>query len=432
MRSRGGALLGMMVAACSCSGASLGGAHDAGALGVGRGRADAAVAPGGRTDAAPGTSSVADAASNTGRPDGGSAPIGTGIGSTPDGGAAPGIATVTLPSREVGPLTGTADAIAADANGVYWLDHDNELWMFDETAGDGPRRLASDSGPSIVCNGHGRLAVADDQLFWAAEWAGPGYVANGALHRTSKTGEDVTLVDHLAYATPIDVVVDGTDIYWNEGIGSGSPPPGTFVRTLPRDAAPGTSPRQLVSVEGFEQVGSVALIGPDLYWTTIYQGTTIFTPALQRAYLAGLRQGTITAPTPVASGAWLVRGHDGTLFLAQKLDEWHTALARMPDSLGRPVNLAVFDDVAIGEIAFLDRWALTSVWKGGCGSIRYTLLAIPTDAVGPTVQLAADLVTPAVVGQELVFVDAAGMLHLVSLDVVRAALGRVPAASASM
>jgi hypothetical protein len=104
----------------------------------------------------------------------------------------------------------------------------------------------------------------------------------------------------------------------------------------------------------------------------------------------------------------------------------------MPDSLGRPTNLAVFDDVAIGEIAFLDRWALTSVWKGGCGSIRYALLAISTDAVGPPVQLATDLVTPAVVGRDLVFIDAAAMLHLVSLDDVRAALAGVPAATASM
>ena len=186
-----------------------------------------------------------------------------------------------------------------------------------------------------------------------------------------------------------------------------------------------------MSVEGFEQVGSVALIGPDLYWTTIYQGTTIFTPALQRAYLAGLRQGTIMASTPVASGAWMVRGHDSNLFLAQRLDQSRTALTRMPDSLGRPINLGVFDDVAIGEIAFLDRWALTSIWTGGCSSIRYTLLAIPTDAVGPTVQLARDLVTPGVVGQDLVFIDAAGMLHLVSLDDVRAALAGVPAAAAS-
>src|SRR3954452_6151254 len=168
MRSRGGALFGVVVAACSCSGASLGGAHDAGAFGIGPGRADAAGAPGGRTDAAPGSSSVADAASNTGRPDGGSPPIGTGIGSTPDGGGAPGILTVSLPSREIGPVTGKADTIAADANGGYWLDHDNELWMFDETAGGAPRRLASEPGPSVICNGHGRLAVADDQLFWAA------------------------------------------------------------------------------------------------------------------------------------------------------------------------------------------------------------------------------------------------------------------------
>jgi hypothetical protein len=429
MASRGGALLGMVIVACSCSGASLGGAHDAGVHGVSPGRADAGGDPAGRADAGPGTSSVADAASNTGRPDAGGPPIGTGIGSTPDGGGAPGILTVTLPSREIGPVTGMADTIAADANGVYWLTHDNELWMFDEVAGDAPRRLASEAGPSVICNEHGRLAVADEQLFWAAEWFGPGYALNGTLHRTSKTGDDVTLVNHLAFADPIDVVIDGTDIYWNEGIGDGSPPPATFVRTLPRDASPGTTPRQLVAVEGFEQVGSVALIGPDLYWTTIYQGTTIFIPAMQRAYLAGLRQGTIAAPTPVVSGAWMVRGHDGNLFLAQNLDLWHTALARMPDSLGRPINLAVFDDVAIGEIAFLDRWALTSVWKGGCGSIRFSLLAIPTDVVGPPVQLATDLVTPAVVGRELVFIDAAGMLHLVSLDDVRAALASVPAAA---
>jgi hypothetical protein len=426
MRSRG-VLWGMLMAACSCSGASLDAAHDAGPGGFSQRRADAGRDPSGGVDAAPDSSSVADAATNTGRPDGGSPP--RDAGSIPDGGGAPGILAVSLPAREIGPLTGTADAIAADANGVYWLNHDNELWVLDEAAGDTPRRLASDTGPSIICSGYGRLAVAGDQLFWVAEWSGPGH---GTLHRTSKTGDDATLVNHVAYGDPINVVVDGSDVYWNEGIGTGAPPPGTFVRTLPRDADPGTSPQTLVTVDGFEQVGSVALIGSDLYWTTIFQGTTVFMPELQRADLGGLLRGTAAAPTPVASRAWLVRGHDGDLFLAQNTDMWHTALARRSESLGSATDLAVFVDSEIDEVEFLDGWALASVGNGGCGSIRYSLLAIPTDAVGPTVELAADLVTPAVLGQELVFIDAAGMLHLVSLDDVRAALAGVPAASASM
>ena len=68
------------------------------------------------------------------------------------------------------------------------------------------------------------------------------------------------------------------------------------------------------------------------------------------------------------------------------------------------------------------------MWDGGCGSVRYRLVAVPTDAAGgPSVQLAADLVTPAVLGRELVFIDAAGMLHMVSLDDLRAALAAVSA-----
>jgi hypothetical protein len=432
MRSRGGVLWVLLIAACSCSGASLGGGHDGGARGSGQRRADAAGDPASRHDAAPGTSSMADAASHTGRSDGGTPPTGTGIGSTPDGGAAPGTVAIGLPSREIGRVAGTADAIAADANGVYWLNRDNELWMFDEAVGGVPRRLASEAGPSIICEAYGRLAAADGQLFWVAEWSGPGRALNSALHRTSKTGDDVALTNDIAYADPIDVVVDASDIYWNEGIGSGAPPPGTFVRTLPRNAVPGTSPQRLVTVDGFEEIGSVALIGSDLYWTTVFQGTTMFRPELQRADLSALRQGTITTPTPVGSGAWMVRGHDGNLFLSQQGDLWHIALARMPESLGPATSLAVFEDSVIGEIAFLDRWALTSVWTGGCGSIRYTLLAIPTDGAGPTVQLAADLVTPAVVGRDMAFIDATGMLRVVSVDDVRAALAGVSAATPSM
>ena len=379
MRGQNVVLLGMVVAACSCSGASLDAAHDAGASDLCQGRSDAA-----------------------------------------------GIMTVNMRSREIGPVIGAAEAIAADANGVYWLNHDNELWMLDQAAGDVPRRLGSDTGPSIICSGSGRLALADDQLFWVAEWSSPGSGSNGHLHRTSKTGDDVALLN-IAYADPIDVVVDGSDIYWNEGVGSGSSAPASFVRSLPRNAAPRTSPRDLVTVAGFEKVGSVALIGSDLYWSTVFLGTTVLTPELQRADLDGLRRGTISAPTPVASGASMVRGHQGNLFLAQDIDLSHTALARIPESLGPPTNVAVLEDSAIGEIAFLDRWALTSVGKGGCGSVRYSLLAIPTDAVGPTVQLAVDLVTPAVLGQDLAFIDAAGMLHLLSIADVRAALAAVPA-----
>ena len=330
-------------------------------------------------------------------------------------------------SREIGPVTGAADAIATSAGAVYWLNHDNELWMVDASAGDVPRRLARDTGPSILCGGHGRLAAVDDQLFWVAEWSTPENALKGALHRTSKTGDDLVLVSDVAFAGHIDVVVDGSDVYWNEGESNGSSAAATFVRTLPRNAPPGTSPQQLVTVDGFEEIGSLALIGSELYWTTVFLGTTVFSPQLQRADLAGLRAGTSSAPTPVASGAWMVRGHDGTLFLDQAIDLGHDALARMPESLGPQTSLAVFADLPISEIAFLDRWALTSVWNGGCGAVRYTLLAIPTDATGPSVQLATDLATPAVLGQDLSFIDGAGMLHLVTVDDVRAALAAVPA-----
>ena len=434
MRVRGGVLLGVVVAASSCSRRSLDVVRDAGGGAVAQSPKDAGRDAAGSTDGASDRLAPADAASDSmrpgdgacaGQPDAGSPASCTGP-TADGGGGAPGIVTVSLPSREIGPVTGSADTIAADGSGVYWLTHDNELWMLDETAGAVPRPLASDAGPSIICSGHGRLTVAGDQLFWVAAWSGPGNELNGHLHRTTKTGEDVVLVDNVTYSDPIDVVVDGNHVYWNKGISSGAPPPATFVRTLPRDASPGTSPEALVSVAGFYQVGSVAVIGSSLYWTTIYLGTTVFRPALQRADLGGLRQGAISTSTHVAS-SWLVRGHDGNLFIAENTDLWHVALARMPESLGPTTTLAVFDS-AVGEIQFLDGWALTSVSDGGCGSIRYRLVAIRTDAAGgPTVQLAADLVTPAVLGRELAFVDAAGMLHLVSLDDLRAALTAVPA-----
>jgi hypothetical protein len=435
MAVRGCGWVAVALTACACSGGSQNAARDAGHGTRTQAPADAAGDIGVPPDAGRDGPGPSDGAPDAFRPEAGSrTPHDGGVdaASTPppydggtDGDGGPRVRTVDLPSRQIGPLTGSPDAIAADDTGVYWLTHENELWMADHATGDVPRRLAAEAGKSIICSGYGRLAVADDQLFWAAEWwaPGPGYVLNSALHRTTKAAEDATLVNNLALSDPISIAISGDDIYWNEGSGTGPDVPSTFVRTLPRGAAPGDNPQNLVSVNGFYQIGGVTVVGSNLYWTKTFLGTTVFTPSLQRADLQALRQASAPPPTPVAARAWLVRGYEGYLYVARDTDLWHTVVTRIPDSIGPGTDLDdVFDDSAVAEIQFLDQWALTSVEQGGCGSLRYTLLAIPTDGSGPAIQLATDLLTPGVLGQGLSFIDAARMLYLVALDDLRAAL----------
>ena len=45
-----------------------------------------------------------------------------------------------------------------------------------------------------------------------------------------------------------------------------------------------------MTVAGFNQVTSIAVVGWTLYWTTVYLGRTMFTPSLQRADLGDLRR----------------------------------------------------------------------------------------------------------------------------------------------
>src|SRR4051812_30775540 len=125
MGVRSEVLLGVVIAASSCSGRSLDVARDAGGRNFAQSPKDAGGDAPGSTDGASDMLGPVDAAREvgpadgacvTGQADGGGGPSCTG--STPDsGGGAPGMVTVSLPSREIGPITGSADAIAADSGG---------------------------------------------------------------------------------------------------------------------------------------------------------------------------------------------------------------------------------------------------------------------------------------------------------------------------
>jgi hypothetical protein len=327
-----------------------------------------------------------------------------------------------LRSTQVVPVAGTLDALAIDGDGVYWVTKDNQLWALD-TGSSMPRPLARARGASLLCLGMARLAVAGNDLFWNT---GPfdRQTLKSELHRTAKSGADVVLVDGLTLADPPEVAVDGARVYWNEGAGSfNAMSPGAMVRSLSRDAAPGTVPRTLTTVSPFSTIAGIARVDSTLYWIDVaIVGATVYHPFLRGANADALwEQQSLGAVEPRLE-AWLVRGYGGDLYVEHPIDSYGTRrLARIPADGSPPVDLAPMKHA--DEIVFIDQWALVSEGSESCGDPHHTLIAIPTTPPGgPVVQLADDLATPAILGSALVFGDAHGQLHVVALDEVRATL----------
>src|SRR3954468_6182879 len=84
----------------------------------------------------------------------------------------------------------TAQVLAADGDGIYWVTGDNQLWML-PTGSDTPRQLAADPNPMEHANYYAGLMARGNALFWTASILAPnGHYVQSPLHRTQKTGGD--------------------------------------------------------------------------------------------------------------------------------------------------------------------------------------------------------------------------------------------------
>jgi hypothetical protein len=347
---------------------------------------------------------------------------------TPDDGGTDATVAPRLASTVVARNAGTVDALIADGATLYWVTGDNALWVLDAGSAT-PRRLAQDAGKSTACISVNRLAANATDLFWLAQSTNAKLSLDTALHRTAKSGaSDVVIASGLLYADAPLVAADQQRVYWVEG--EGSPDginPASFIRALPADASPGTTPATLVETAASNAITSMTLAGPMLYWASVYLYSTISWPGLYGETITDLLAPHPPPPTPIA-GSRFAQPHDGDLYVEIVLDLWDQDLGRITPGSSTPIDLAPID----GEdnIVFVDDWALVSVPTNSCVDHRHSLVAVRTSGPrGVVVPLADDLGSPAVLGTNLVFVDLMGQVHTSTLDQVRAALaptGAVP------
>src|SRR5580765_2812281 len=111
---------------------------------------------------------------------------------TPDAGAPPAAVDAASPppsvdaATDAGPVVrparttlltsadlSTAEVLAADEDGIYWVTGDNRLWML-PTGSETPRQLAADLNPTIGANTWASVLARGDALFWTASILAPG------------------------------------------------------------------------------------------------------------------------------------------------------------------------------------------------------------------------------------------------------------------
>jgi hypothetical protein len=346
---------------------------------------------------------------------------GAGEARAPDSGSlAPGTVVSPLVSTVVAENVGTIDALAIDGATLYGLTDENAVWVL-EAGSTVPRLLAQDAAPVGSSCGHdSRLAFNASDLFWLARPTAAPAPVGTVLHRTERSGSSDTLMATGVASAPYPMVAaDDTHVFWIEEAESSDGNPGGVVRTLPVDAAPGTAPTTLVPVKGAYDITAMTLAGPMLYWTSVFNYTTVPMPQLYADTVSDLL--APQPPTPTYLGeSWWVYPHDGDLYVDTVPSFEHLDLARrLPD--GSTVNLAPIEDA--DNIVFVDDWAVVSVPAGSCGNNQHQLVAVPTATPGgPIVQLADDLSTPAVLGTVLAFVDITGQVHTSTLGQIRGAL----------
>jgi hypothetical protein len=203
-------------------------------------------------------------------------------------------------------------AIAVDATNVYWADASGVV-MKVGLAGGTPTTLFS--GPS----GPVRMVVDATNVYWAtnalfAMAGAPGQPSPTAVGAVMKVpiagGNSMTLASNLS---PVDIAVDGTSVYWTNGLESES---GTVMKV----AIDGGVPTTLAS--GLPEPADLAVDGTYVYWT---EGTSVggVTGSVKRVPVGGGTPSTIASqqagPYGIAVDATSVywtNNAGGTVFVA--------------------------------------------------------------------------------------------------------------------
>jgi hypothetical protein len=314
----------------------------------------------------------------------------------------------------------TAEVLAADADGIYWVTGDNQLWML-PTGSDTPRQLAADQTPTNLVNSSPSLLARGNDLFWLAWVLAPGgQYYQMPLHRTRKTGGDVVLLANcLCY--PQQLAADDAYLYAPQG--SVEDENGTIV-ALPLDADPGTAPTPLVTLGFDTDLFSVAVDDQYVYWTTYPNASTIQVDEgpVMRGDKAGLLAGKKSYAQFLAADVSFLQPSGGELYFVYAATQWTSGVGRV-DQNGARSSLPL---PAGSTILVLDRWVVTADAELAAphGKIYAAPVDAPAGAESVAVQVADDVMVAPVIGLPgLVFVDAGGHLLAVSAQDLGAAVG---------
>ena len=300
----------------------------------------------------------------------------------------------------------TAEVLAADGDGIYWVTGDNQLWML-PTESDTPLQLAVDQTPTKELNRSVSLVAGGNALFWSATVLAPGgqYYQN-PLHRTRKTGGDVVLLANCTCWSPRLAADDG-HLYFPQGNVAAV---NEMIVALPLDADPGTAPTPLAPLEFDAEPSAVAVDDQYVYWTTDQVDSTVQfgKDPLTRGDKAGLLAGNKSYAQFLAGTFSFLQPSGGELYFRD-----YERVGRV-DQNGRQSTLPL---PAGNAILVLDSWVLTADTE--VAAYHGKIYAAPLDAVAGdgsvAVQIADDVMVAPVTGPPgLVFVDAGGHLLAVS------------------
>jgi len=312
-----------------------------------------------------------------------------------------------------------AAVLAADGDGIYWVNRSNQLWML-PTGSDTPRELAADPNLPGLGFTPAVLVAAGNDLFWTADVTVPTGPNPRPLHRTPKTGGDVVLFTDFP-CLPGQVAADDAYLYYSAY--PWTSPSGAQVVALPLDADPGTAPSTLAQLtDPDNDVSSLAVDDQRLYWTSwpVSTKTEFGRGRLFIADKASLLSGTANDPQVFVGDFLIVQPSGGSVYFIGSLGQDSSEAGRF-DGNGGEVSLPLPEGM---DLLILDGWALTFVHadRPAPGQIY----AADADAMAghPNVLVEiADQVTVApVIGPPgLVFVDGSGRLLAVSTQDLHAA-----------
>ena len=313
----------------------------------------------------------------------------------------------------------TAEVLAADGDGIYWVTGDNQLWML-PTGSDTPHQLAADQTPTNLVNSSPSLLARGNDLFWSAWVLAPGgQYDQMPLHRTRKTGGDVVLLANCP-CNPQQLAADDAYLYAPQG--SVDDETGMLV-ALPLDADPGTAPTPLAPLGFAMELSSLAVDDQYVYWTTYPVDSTIPTgQGVMRGDKAGLLAGRMSYAQFIGGNDSFLWPSGGELYFVYRATPWTSGVGRV-DQTGTISSLPL---PAGSAILVVDRWVSTADTE--LAAPHGKIYAAPADPVAGdesvAVQIADDVRVGPVTGLSgLVFVDAGGHLLAVSAQDLGAAVG---------